>query len=249
MIKAAPFQFTLLTLVLVFSGLACAQSQEDDDIARLINQGQKGIQNLGSAGRTEICAPKPRNTQDLDAIYPTANIQATNGQKIEVSIVPESELPKLFKLAGTLGLPWRNKDLCADRAHVMASTFDKEAHVIAGKLMLVPKNEALIFPGMLKMHFKDGSEASWKYHVAPFVIVEKNGKQEQWVIDPSTSTSPIRRDQWEKQQGNAWGSYVTNRFAMTPQDRHSTDMNDYTGRSNVAQSQQRIDENRGHNNR
>ena len=50
--------------------------------------------------------------------------------------------------------------------------------------------------------FVPGTDIEWDYHVAPFVEVkEKNGKIQQYVIDPSLNSKAVTVDEWVASMG------------------------------------------------
>ena len=66
---------------------------------------------------------------------------------------------------------------------------------------------------------------AWWYHVAPVVLVLKNGKEIPYIVDPSLFDKPIPFEDWKNEmtkgiKENLDDEYFTNRFSYTPNDRN-----------------------------
>jgi hypothetical protein len=64
-----------------------------------------------------------------------------------------------------------------------------------------PNGSPVTFPG-------PGKPVQWVYHVAPVVQVQgKDGNVSDMVIDPSLTTGPVSKANWEQIQGSPAGAY------------------------------------------
>jgi len=112
-------------------------------------------------------------------------------------------------------------DCCYSRAHEMCRImkekgvecrkywlFDQHWGTSKQKSSLTPKDShgnPVAFPDLA-----GGKQpVEWVYHVAPIIKVRKaDGTVEDRIIDPSISSKPIRKDEWENIMGSPSGSYA-----------------------------------------
>ncbi len=102
-----------------------------------------------------------------------------------------NEVQELYKKAVAMkDIPFGYKyDGCYARAHLMSRRFEEMG--IATKKVWIK--------GKL---FVPGTDIEWDYHVAPVVEVkEKNGKIQQYVIDPSLNSKAVTVDEWVASMG------------------------------------------------
>lgn len=110
----------------------------------------------------------------------------TNGKYLS----PE-EVQDLYKKAQAMkDIPFGYKqDGCYARAHVMSRRFE-EMGISTQKVWIKGKL------------FVPGTDIEWDYHVAPVVEVkEKDGKIQQYVIDPSLNSKAVTVDEWVASMG------------------------------------------------
>ncbi|MBX3022925.1 MAG: hypothetical protein KF799_14720 [Bdellovibrionales bacterium] len=206
------FVLTLSTALADDTTMAAAQMAQDC---------QTALARLNSTGKGQTCH------KEQNGGYPTTEVETSNGQKTQISVVPEQDLQKLFYFSTTFGLPLKNRHLCSQRAHVVAYELKDQKNILAGKLIATPKS-GMLSHGQLNVQYPDGRNYLLKYHVAPFVAVEREGKIEQWVIDPFTFSRPVKREEWESFLKNRAETYVTDRFALDDRDKDRTDLKGYT---------------------
>lgn len=186
----------------------------------------------------ELLTANPKfSTRDPDLIFvgekiniPTASafcnsIDIKKGlakcPKRKTAILSEVEAQNIFDiLAIESHIPFDYPpDCCYSRAHEMCRImeengveckkywlFDQHWGSSKQKASLAPKDshgKAILFPNLV------GSKVAWVYHVAPIVKVRKaDGTVEDRIIDPSISSKPIRKDEWEGIMGSPAGSYA-----------------------------------------
>ncbi len=142
--------------------------------------------------------------------------------KGKTAILSETEAQEIFNiLAKESHIPFDYPpDCCYSRAHEMCRIM-KENGVECRKYWLYDKNfgsssvksslapvdsygNPVVFPD----YSGNNQPVTWVYHVAPIVKVRKaDGTVEDRVIDPSISSKPIRKDEWENIMGSPVGSY------------------------------------------
>lgn len=212
----------LFALAFAFSVHAadpCAEFNRPKTAAQLAQMCLKSVDKLSETGKKSSC----RFEQYPQ--YPTAPVQLHNGKTANISVVPKDDLENLLYFIKTLGLPWQSRLLCSQRTHIAAYEFMQSKGIEVGKLMVEPQTTFGF--GTLNVEYPDGRTRSWDNHVAPFVLVENNGKMEEWVLDLATFTCPVRRSVWEDFLKNRGKTYVTDRFALDPRDAGKTKIDGY----------------------
>lgn len=217
-----------------------AHADNPETAARLAEECQRGIEKLAEAGKAKSC-----NRHQTPDPYPTTTFKASNGEDIEISVVPKEKLKDLHYYVTTLGTPLRHRRLCAQRAHIMSYSLYERYGIKSGKLMTKPGRAWVIYPGTIQVDYPDGRRYHLDYHVASFVAVEENGKMEQYVIDPFTFTEPVKREVWEKRQQNRAETFITDRFALDLRDVKEKNIPPYQGRRSIAHTWQVIEQERG----
>lgn len=136
-----------------------------------------------------------------------------NNQKIELTLLSLKEVESLYKeLAANKTIPFEFPfDGCYARAQAMAKIMEDKG-IISGKAFL---------EGNLSVESKEFGPISWRYHVAPIVMVQVGGKNVPYVLDPSITTGPVTFEDWKKQMISKPGNfksneYFTNRFSYDP---------------------------------
>jgi len=148
----------------------------------------------------------------------------SNHQTIEMSVLSEEELINYFnEMAATKDIPFDySADGCYARAHKMSRMLERRG-VITGKAFV---------EGNLNVESPLMGRISWWYHVAPVVLVKKDGKEVPYVIDPSLFNKPIPFDEWrdfmtDGKKSNVQDEYFTNRFSFTPSDKYPPPKTNY----------------------
>lgn len=208
-------------ILICLSGLGLSAKAENyESIGQLI-QSIDGMNNHG-VGNT-VCPCDPPLQRISTPPKPAARFQKVEdqvGEQIDISVLTEEEALALFRLLKREQLGLRNDAVCAQRAHLMSLVMEDQG-VISGKLFAKPGWFGSIVPDI------EGRNLRWKYHVAPFLFVEKDGKVEQWVFDPFLFDRPVPRTQWESKLSSNPDSSLgkvqtTRRFVYRPSHVHDS---------------------------
>lgn len=210
---------TLLLVLLIGPGqLLFAQKIDDSSLKSQIKDFSKIIKSSGIVTRgNERCLDTCDDQQFIKARASSKDtdkeaklFSKENNQQIKLSVISKKRLHEIFK---TLSNDEDNSfnfpmDGCFARAHRMAQVMD-EMGVISGKAFL---------EGHLIAETKYGENAQWGYHVASVVLVEENGKQVPYIIDPAILDRPVTHQEWKNKMLTIKGSklekeYFTTRFA------------------------------------
>lgn len=154
--------------------------------------------------------------QPASSSFPTDTISSpSNKQNVTLSVLTEEKAQEVFnKLASRSDIPFNYaKDGCFARAHKMAMLMDDEK-IISGKVFL---------QGKFYAQSKSGP-VFWTYHVTPVVLVNMNGKNEVYVMDPSIFDKPVPLAELKKGLSRSPRSlfleeYFTNRFSYDLNDK------------------------------
>jgi hypothetical protein len=170
----------------------------------------------GSAVVTSDGTPIGTSSYEFSKLNPRlGKVRAASGQEFEISILPLDQAKSLFdEMAAQPHIPFRfPEDGCYARGHEMSKLMEKKG-VISGKVFL---------EGDLRVETPNSPKGyvQWWYHVAPIVLVEKNGKLEPYVIDPSIFSEPVPAEEWfaiqtRHEGGQRQATYMTPRFQYTP---------------------------------
>ena len=154
----------------------------------------------------------------LSLFFPTfasAELRDDLGYKIAVSVVSESEAQDLFeKVSAMTDLAFDYPDeFCESRAHEMARRLEAMG-VNVGKIWVGGKF-------YMPSDFADAGIIGWSYHVAPFVLIDKNGRQEVLILDPATFAHPVLEDEWianllRDSRSSLRQTHYSNRFLFQP---------------------------------
>lgn len=171
---------------------------------------------LGEAGTIDPTTNCPECIKELKPQSLYDLYSKDNGQTISLSVISEEELTTLFdELAANEKIPFGYAyDGCYARAHKMSKILEEKG-VISGKAFV---------EGNLKVVSPVLGNVSWWYHVAPVVMVKKNGKEIPYIIDPSLFTKPVPFTEWRdhmtaSKKENVNSEYFTNRFSYSPDDK------------------------------
>lgn len=154
------------------------------DLKHSILQFNKTISQTGtidSASNCGIC--QTGESKILDKI-----ISPSNKKELEVSVISKEKADLIVKeFLKMEDIPFDYAlDGCFARAHKMAYLLDQK-NIITAKAFVI---------GRLFASTKYGP-ASWRYHVAPILLVEENGEKIPYVIDPSLSEVAIKYEDWK----------------------------------------------------
>lgn len=128
--------------------------------------------------------------------------RSVNFKEDQVTILSEEEAQRLFKEFSRIEYMKFDylHDGCFDRAHEF-SLIAKEHGIEMGKVFLSDKNEvAALYPKEWKTK-KDPPVpvgfVGWRYHVAPYVLVEKEGKLTPFVFDVGVAKKAKALEEWK----------------------------------------------------
>ncbi|MEK6626596.1 MAG: protein-glutamine glutaminase family protein [Bdellovibrionota bacterium] len=146
-------------------------------------------------------------------------LQTETNQAINVSVVSPTRVQELFAaMASQSHIPFRYPDDgCYARAHEMSRLLERHYGIITAKAFI---------EGDLRVQTANhpSGQVTWWYHVAPVVLVKKNGRNVPYIIDPSLFNRAVPLEEWyniQTQHATARRDrlYFTNRFGYTPNDR------------------------------
>lgn len=106
----------------------------------------------------------------------------------------------LFQMAKEMkDMPWGyTADGCYARAHLMARRFEKLGYDV----------DKVWAKGDLRVGEGD-DQTLWNYHVAPTLkVVDENGEEKRYVIDPSIMDGPVPVEEWTQKMAEQSGSVV-----------------------------------------
>jgi len=116
---------------------------------------------------------------------PVTVMSEADAQKLFTELKNNKDIPFEFSLAG-----------CEQRAHEMARLLLLKGVTPLKGFASVDESKA---PRLEIPHpRKKGQTIRWKYHVAPVVLVEKNGKLVPYTLDPSMEGKAVPTLQWKK---------------------------------------------------
>jgi hypothetical protein len=117
-----------------------------------------------------------------------------NSDKIDLSVVNEDELNKIFQEMKTSKLfKMQDCNNCEDRANAIAYILQKRGFTVAKFWLFGEGKISIGKSGYLLQSKKCGT---WGYHVAVGLKLDKNGITETVIIDPATKDSPVTLDNW-----------------------------------------------------
>lgn len=113
--------------------------------------------------------------------------ESLKGNISKTKKIPFEELEKIFEFAkNQKDIPWAHyQDGCFARAHTLSEKLSQEMGLETEKIWAFGHLSPEIDP-----------EIVWSYHVATRVDVERNGKVEPYVLDPSVSDKPLKENEW-----------------------------------------------------
>lgn len=172
---------------------------------------------VASAGTIDYKAGCASCTQIGQASKTASLYSKENNQKIDLTVLTEDEAKSLYdEIASRDDIPFGYPlDGCYARAHKMVRIMEEQG-VVAGKAFV---------EGQLYVDTKFG-EVGWGYHVAPVVLIKKDGKVLPYVFDPSLFDKPVPYEAWKgkmlaKKKSVLESEYYTNRYAYDPDDKDS----------------------------
>lgn len=139
-----------------------------------------------------------------------ATLQSISGQPFPVDIISFDYAKQLFDVfARQERIPFRYpNDGCYARAHAMTRMLERRG-ITAGKAFI---------EGELRVETPNDPSGfvEWGYHVAPTILIERDGVVHQYIMDPSMFTEPVPIERWEHEQVKHPGAFVS-RLYNTPQ--------------------------------
>jgi hypothetical protein len=185
-------------------------------------------------GRAQDCQSEVRAADPFTPRPRRTTIQGTGEEKaIEVSVLTEEQAVELFrKVRGmrelALNRPW---DGCMARSQIISQRVEERFGIATGQVWMRKGNALAPWWGSFDVQMPGEKErvgVPWNMHVAPFVLVEKNGKNEVWMLDPVLDTErPLPQETWESrlsEKPRRNSIYTTSRFVYRSQ--HSNNARD-----------------------
>lgn len=172
--------FNVLVLIILISSWA----QGAEDLKSFCRGLDKTLHKLQA--ETRSCHQEPK--------YNTSKLASYGSLK--VSVLSEEEVQKLFQEMQAHTELAFNFPLngCIERAHEMSRLM-----LLKGITPIKAFAYAEVGPSLQVPHpLKKGEVLSWGDHIAPVVLVEKNGTLIPYVIDPSIHSKAISSDEWFK---------------------------------------------------
>ncbi len=173
-----------------------------------------GAQDLRQAVRVLSDPQSITSALNCDRTVGTATL-VDGSTSLELSLISEEYAVELFNmLAARPEIPFLYpQDGCYARAHAMSRILE-ELGIISGKVFV---------EGDLRVETNRSPDGyvEWWYHVAPIVMVRKNGQNVPFVFDPSIFQRPVPVAEWTGIQtrhpgGRADRTYETSRYEYTP---------------------------------
>lgn len=155
-----------------------------------------------------------KNARKLGKIY-----SASNDETTEVTVIREAELMDLFnEISSNEDIPFQyHLDGCYLRSHEISRLLEKKG-IITGKAFI--EGNLMIISSIFK-------KVEWTYHTAPIVLVEKEGKEIPYIIDPSLFDKPVPLEEWKNKitfsrNDRIKDAYVTNRHAISTNEKQNS---------------------------
>ena len=205
-------------ILLIFALLFSSSNGLTFEASPIINQ----IENLNKITSTVNC-PTCTDAQGLSHLKTTV-LTDINSQKLELTVLSPAEADKLVaQFLNDKNIPFDYAlDGCFARAHKMAYLM-QEKGIISGKAFVI---------GRLFANPKYGP-VSWRYHVAPVVLVKINDEIKPYIIDPALFNKAVPYEEWRNLITGASSmpgrsraarviEYYTNRFIYDPTNAKTT---------------------------
>lgn len=160
---------------------------EDKTLRSFASQLDTSLRHINRSELNKPCAVKPLLPSSLE----TAQYQ---GQK--VTVLSEQDAQELFKeMQSHTEIPFNFAIAgCEERAHEMSRLMMLKGITPLKGFASVNENDS---PRLQVPHpTKSGEVIKWKYHVAPVVLVKKNGQLVPYTVDPSIEKSAVPTADW-----------------------------------------------------
>lgn len=182
-------KLALSVLILAFSTLVYAQADrtQQDQYHSFARNLDKTIRHVDGRGTDVPCPPDsltlPSAKRTQYKKKTVTSLSETDAQKLFNDLKNQSDIPFAFSLAG-----------CEQRAHEMSRLMMLKGITPLKAFVSVDQNKE---PRLQIPHPQKANEViRWKYHVAPIVMVEKGGKLQPYIIDPSMETAAVPLETW-----------------------------------------------------
>lgn len=165
----------------------CGQSAKEKSMGDLMNE-------LGIKEAPVVEAAPAKKKEG--PTYPKGMLKDLNGDGLQLTVLTEEQAQKLHSELAKYD--WRLRfhipdDGCRARAAIMSRVM-RDMGITPGKIWTEPGWFSSIGDNVKNRRMLAG----WKYHVAPFILVNRGGKVEPLVIDPSVSKKPLPVDDYQK---------------------------------------------------
>ncbi|QDK38683.1 protein-glutamine glutaminase family protein [Bdellovibrio sp. NC01] len=176
--------FLSIFTTLIAAPLAMA---EDSSLHSFVSQLDSSLRHINRSEVNKPCAVKP--------LLPTS-AQTTTYQGQKVTVLSEQDAQELFKeMQAHTEIPFDFAIAgCEERAHEMSRLMMLKGITPLKGFASVNENDA---PRLKVPHpTKPGKTIEWKYHVAPVVLVQKDGKLIPYSVDPSIEKAAVPTTSW-----------------------------------------------------
>lgn len=223
-----PFLFLFTLLLLPSFGFAEGEGRK---LAHLLTESQEALNSVNGqrdpCGTALLTDSEGRPVRSGEGFLKTpesetarlhgkfGTLKTLQGREFEISVVDYETAKRLFdEMASKDYIPFKYpEDGCYARAHEMSRLLEQKG-ILTGKVFI---------EGSLRVETSNSPKGyvEWWYHVAPVLLVEKDGKQEVYVIDPSIFDRPVPAEEWyaiqtKHDRGRRDRTYNTPRFVYTP---------------------------------
>ncbi|WII73637.1 protein-glutamine glutaminase family protein [Bdellovibrio sp. 22V] len=177
----------MLRLLVFLLFLSSASFAQGDDLVPFAKQLDKTLRHLNKSEsrpcNAESVTPASARTVTFEGKRATV-MSEEDAQKLFAEFQSNDEIPFDFSVAG-----------CEQRAHEMSRLLLLKGITPLKGFATVDLKKA---PRLKIPHpKKKGQIITWKYHVAPVVLVEKNGKIIPYTLDPSMESQAVPSTQWK----------------------------------------------------
>lgn len=178
-----------------------AANPGDPRLVEAVRLAYEGLSELERGITPEPCPP-----EQIDRSVTSAVLASGPDVRIPVSEISYDYAVELFRqLASDPSIPFGYpEDGCYARAHYMAHLLNAQG-ITVGKAFL---------EGNLRVESSNSERGvvHWGYHVAPVVMIRRNGISRPYVIDPSLFSTPVPAARWYYAQTSHPTARVNTRY-------------------------------------
>lgn len=197
-------------ILLIFTlSLSTFSQVQETDALKLLDKAQRSVQNP-LLHQAQECCVEDGLSQGV--------IETKNGKAEKITLVSEGEANSIFQeMVSIKDIPFQYiEDGCYARAHEIVKYFENKGIIFAKVFIVDAKKKLRVNNSKNKLGYVE-----WWFHVAPVILVSKNGKSVPYVFDPSIYNKPVPVDEWKSIQTrhvkkSKADLYFTNRFVYRP---------------------------------